>query len=691
VGRGIGIVVAFVLLLGVLIVTFAGLFGSGHDLVREFERARRLQDLDAASGSLSSLLERARSEADAVAGDALVSGLLTAADADQRASAVTTVDLGRFARSAVAVSVVRGGATLASYRSDGFPPVAGPDDIFAREHADPLLERTQGMGVGEVAAVLVRGRAGGQVLRVASPRGQESVVVVELDATAVVEGLRAAAGGGSLALLDSRGLPVGDEAGVDLADPVATTLDATSERGSVNRAELRGESVVAFVTVRGTDRAGGWRIVAKTPLSESAQGFTRDLRNKILLAAIAFGVILVIALSTARLQARQAASQEREAYLRRSLDETAQNEHFLQSLFDAITDVVVVQDSSYRIIRANRVAKKLYGEDMIGRACYQVYRGASSNAKCKGCPADKTTASREPIQVEMRDPRTDEVWQIANFPVLDERGNVKMIVEHARNVTAARRLEQQLVQSEKLSTLGEMAAGIAHEINNPIGVISMFAQLLAEDVKDASEEAREKVKTIEQHAEQVGSIVKDLLRFARKGTGERTRVDARSVVERALGIVEHHKSRGEVQVVKELPADAVWLMGEEGPLAQVVLNLALNGVQAMQGKGTLTVSVASVAGDAAPPPGTAAGEGPPATGPRVRIAVKDTGPGIPPKLMRKIFEPFFTTKPPGQGTGLGLSLSFGIVHREHQGTIWVDSAEGKGATFTIEVPAAPAP
>src|SRR5581483_6376170 len=157
---------------------------------------------------------------------------------------------------------------------------------------------------------------------------------------------------------------------------------------------------------------------------------------------------------------------------------------------------------------------------IVGRACYEVYRGQKTNARCKDCPVDRTVMVNEPVHVTMRDPRTDEVWQIANYPVLDEHGQVKAVVEHARNITDTRRLEQQLVQTEKLSTLGEMAAGVAHEINNPIGVISMFAQLLSEDVKDVSPEAYEKVKTIENHAEHVGTIVKDLLRFARKSAGE---------------------------------------------------------------------------------------------------------------------------------------------------------------------------
>lgn len=257
---------------------------------------------------------------------------------------------------------------------------------------------------------------------------------------------------------------------------------------------------------------------------------------------------------------------------------------------------------------------------------------------------------------------------------------------------SARRIEQrhmreQLLISDRMASVGTLAAGVAHEINNPIGVISMFAQLLSEEVKDTAPDAYEKARTIEKHAEQVGSIVKDLLRFSRKSTGEHAPLDARAAIERALGIVEHQKMLREVQLVKELPSDPVMVVGDEGPLAQVVLNLTLNAVQAMEGKGTLTISAKRVP-ETAVAPGIAAGEGGALGGERVWIQVRDTGPGIEARNLKKIFEPFFTTKPAGQGTGLGLSVSFGIVTRDHGGRMWVASEAGKGALFTVELPAA---
>jgi PAS domain S-box-containing protein len=688
-----GVAAAFLLLFAVVVVTFVAFFGRTSDVLRIRERDERLQSLDTAASRLGALVEAARSDAETVAKDPLVSAYLDPRPLQPidfgpgaaRAMAVPPLDLGRFVNGPVkAVTISLRGEPPVTQSADGLPPVAGPADPFEADSLDPLVERARlTTFLGGFAAALVGARDHPR-LRVALPRGQSGAVVsVEVDAAAVVDALRVATGGGEVALLDRQGRSASDI----LADaPAVSIAKRTDHPASQNWADLEGDAVIVSVPVRGTEAAEAWRLVARSPLAASAQEIRKQLRTMILGLGVTVALILTIVLFLVRLRVREAASREREEAARRSLDETAQNERFLQSLFDAITDVVVVQDANYTIIRANRVAKKIYGAEMVGRKCYEVYRGKPSNAKCRNCPADATVKSHGPSHVAMRDPRTDEVWEIANFPVLDEKGSVKAVVEHARNVTETRRLEQHLVQSEKLSTLGEMAAGVAHEINNPIGVISMFAQLLSEEAKSLSPEAAEKAKTIEQHAEHVGSIVKDLLRFARKSTGERAPVDARAVIERALSIVEHQKMLREVEVEKDLPSEPAVVLGEEGPLAQVVLNLMLNAVQAMEGKGVLTVSVKKV-GYYDVAPGIAAGEDPAPKGERVWIQVRDTGPGIAQKNLRRIFEPFFTTKPAGQGTGLGLSVSFGIVSRDHHGTIWVASEEGKGALFTVELPA----
>ncbi|MBI3724827.1 hypothetical protein HY251_12860 [bacterium] len=577
-GRATGIVIAFLTLFSLLAVLFVLLFRSSRGSLLDEECKKRLRELETAAGDLSSLLDAARNEADSIASERVVSDLFAAQDEAARARALVLVDFPRFATRCVAVELASGTRRLAVYRRDGLPALPGPLDAFAQDEVDPLLARAQKTPLGDVAAALARGSNGGARLRVAVRRGKDSIVVVELEASKQVGLARAAAQGGELALFDGRAAPVGDA----LADPgllrsIPSFMEALKRYGS--SARIDGESVLAVVDVRGADRAGGWRLVARAPLDASARGMSEGLLKTLALASLAMGSVLAIALFTARSHVREAASREREGYLQRSLDE----------------------------------------------------------------------------------------------------------------MTKTRRLEQQLVQSEKLSTLGEMAAGVAHEINNPIGVISMFAQLLSEESKEKAPESYEKLRTIEQQAEHVGSIVKDLLRFSRKSTGERVPTDCRIVVERALAIVENQKMLRDVKLVRELGSEPAVVLGEEGPLAQVVLNLAVNAVHAMDGRGTLRVSVGRVDALAPPPPGTPAGDASPELpgGARVRIAVQDTGPGIEPRHLGRIFEPFYTTKPAGKGTGLGLSVSFGIVHRDHHGAIWVDSKEGQGALFTVELPAAP--
>lgn len=279
-------------------------------------------------------------------------------------------------------------------------------------------------------------------------------------------------------------------------------------------------------------------------------------------------------------------------------------------------------------------------------------------------------------------------WQVLRWPMPSGA------VEYARDVTETKRLQAQLIQSEKLSTLGEMAAGIAHEINNPIAIVSMFAQLLQEEVREAlgpAAPALEKLQAIEAQAAAAGEIVQSMLRFSRKSEGTKQRLDVRASIERALAVVEHRKVLHDVRLERALDVDpAPEVDGDEGQLAQVVLNLVVNAAHAMRGRGgTVRVAVTRAGEEDPYPSGRPFGEvaGNPD---RVRVSVSDAGHGIAGDVLERMFEPFYTTKPVGEGTGLGLSVSFAIV-RDHGGCMWVDTRLGEGTTFTIDLPAAGAP
>ena len=242
--------------------------------------------------------------------------------------------------------------------------------------------------------------------------------------------------------------------------------------------------------------------------------------------------------------------------------------------------------------------------------------------------------------------------------------------ELAQAMAQLRAAQQQLIQSEKLSAVGQLTAGIVHDVKNPLAIIRGLAEL-REDDPDLDEANRTNLAIIRENVKRASRIVSDLMTFARQSEVEVLEGDLRATVETVLRLTNYMAREARVDVHPELPATAVIATYDPRLLEQVLVNLIQNAIQAMPQGGRLTVRVAQ-------------------TGETATVAVQDTGTGIAPEVLGRIFDPFFTTKPAGQGTGLGLSVSYGIVAR-HGGQIEVDSAPGQGATFTIRLPLQPPP
>jgi signal transduction histidine kinase len=230
--------------------------------------------------------------------------------------------------------------------------------------------------------------------------------------------------------------------------------------------------------------------------------------------------------------------------------------------------------------------------------------------------------------------------------------------------------QQQLVQSEKLASVGQLSAGIVHDVKNPLGVIKGVAEELLEDKAPGSPE-HESLQVIRDNASRANAIVTDMLTFARQTPPAMIRRDLRETVEGSLRLTNYMLRKGKVELDLQLPPDPVTLTFDSQQLQQVIINLVQNAVQAMPDGGRLGVHLKRDDGVAV-------------------IEIKDTGSGIPPEHLARVFDPFFTTKPEGQGTGMGLSVSYGIISRHH-GTIHVSSQPGEGALFTIRLPMQAAP
>lgn len=263
------------------------------------------------------------------------------------------------------------------------------------------------------------------------------------------------------------------------------------------------------------------------------------------------------------------------------------------------------------------------------------------------------------FDVSVKTDSHDEVAQLAaSFNTM--AGNLRERESRLREANA------QLLQSEKMAAIGQLSAGLAHEVKNPLAGILGYAQLTRRSLTDPEVIARN-LDIIERETRRCTDIISNLMRFARQEPGERIATDVNVAVARAIALVDHQLGLHKVRIEKALQAGLPLISCNTNQLQQVVMNLLINAQQVMEPAGG-TVHVRTRMNDA-----------------DLIIEVDDTGPGVPPEMRARIFDPFFTTKPAGQGTGLGLSVSYGLI-RDHGGDIRVSDAPGGGARFTISLP-----
>ncbi len=233
------------------------------------------------------------------------------------------------------------------------------------------------------------------------------------------------------------------------------------------------------------------------------------------------------------------------------------------------------------------------------------------------------------------------------------------------DITDRSELESRLVQADKLSSIGLLAAGVAHEVNTPLAVISTYAQMLAKQVS-GDEQKSKLLEKIAKQTFRASEIVNSLLNFSRTSSTEFVDVEINRIIRETVSLIEHQLQKASVRVEFSLDDSLPKLKGNAGKLQQVLLNLFLNARDAMPEGGILAVRTW-------------------ASGTSVFTEIADSGMGIAPEHLARIYDPFFTTKAPKKGTGLGLSVTYGIV-REHGGTMEVQSQVGSGTRFTIELP-----
>jgi len=357
-------------------------------------------------------------------------------------------------------------------------------------------------------------------------------------------------------------------------------------------------------------------------------------------------------------------------------DAARERERFIRNVVESLREGVVALDQAGMIVAFNRAMEDLTRTSAaaaMGRPFLDLFPAARSGAF--RAPLEQVLrGEREGFTLEALEhegPGGSRVVQNLKASLLRQHGQPAGAVLLVQDITERVGLERAARQAEKLAALGTMAAGLAHELNNPIGIISSRIEIMLLDVEAQPVQVQfaEDLRVLHRHAQRVARIAQGLLSFSRQPSGRRGPVDLNHLVEETLLLIEQPMGKQGVTVKRRLAPDLPPLWGDANTLQQVVLNLLTNARDAVSGGGEIMVETLFQPGE----PDT------------VRLRVKDTGPGIPPEALPRIFEPFFTTK--SNGTGLGLAITYGIV-REHQGTVDVESRPDEGTTFILTLPVA---
>jgi two-component system NtrC family sensor kinase len=371
-----------------------------------------------------------------------------------------------------------------------------------------------------------------------------------------------------------------------------------------------------------------------------------------------------IALEHARLY------QQLEGMVTERTRELDQQRRFVEVVLEQLPLGVFVLDPSRRIVRVNGEGARLFGEVALeGNALGDVLPVAEPFVE-EALAATRISTTTQEL-TGPGEPRALRLTVAPFEPVAGAGGHAVLMVE---DVTRAKQLERQMLLTERLTTAGRLAAGVAHELNNPLATIAGCAESLQARLREGEGDRVPELGDfprylglIEEETYRCKEITSSLLQFVREPGSRRAPTDLNTVIVKTVELLSHQSRYAVSDIVPELDPDLPTVVVNEGQLRQVFLGLAANALDAMEGRGRLTVRSRERRG-------------------HVEIEFEDEGPGIPEEILGRIFDPFFTTKPPGQGTGLGLAIAQGIA-ADHDGRIEVASRVGKGSTFRVVLPA----
>lgn len=365
---------------------------------------------------------------------------------------------------------------------------------------------------------------------------------------------------------------------------------------------------------------------------------------------------------------------------REAAQQLQKSKTMLQGVFDGILEPLIMLDKDMQIKVLNKAAKQYYQiseyHEVVGCRCYEVFRGRSS--PCEACEIPAAILVGDAINFRRKGfMNPGRLEQLFVYPLKGDDDKTSAAIIHISDITEATLMQKQLLQSEKLASVGELAAGLAHEINNPINGVINYAQILIDDAKDQAYGAGIPDKILKE-AERIASIVKNLLSFARETEDKPRPAAVHNIIADALELVDKQINKDGIRLGVDVPDDLPAVNVNSQKIQQVIMNLLSNARYALNQKypGFHKNKLLQIEGEILEAAGRKFS----------RITIHDKGAGIPAEIIDKICDPFFSTKPQGKGTGLGLSISYGIV-RDHGGRLSFESKEGEYTKAIVDLPA----
>jgi two-component system NtrC family sensor kinase len=353
--------------------------------------------------------------------------------------------------------------------------------------------------------------------------------------------------------------------------------------------------------------------------------------------------------------------------------DVARSRNILRGLFDNLPDLIYVIDRDYRIIAVNMALSRkirIPPKDIVGETCYKALH--KGRRPCKDCRILETFKSGHVTKRSKWETGSDRdafEWEISSYPIYDEMGCISQVILVERDLTERHRMELMVSQSEKMAAVGQLAAGFAHEIYNPLTVVLANSQILMREIP-AEDDWRDLLKRINNAGEQALETVRNLLDFARMETLDLQPTDVNSTIEKALALADHLARAENIRIVFSPHTDLPLLPASASNLQSVWFNLILNSFDAIEPETGLIEITTALENQ------------------NIVVRITDNGRGIPRERIPRIFDPFYTTKEPGRGTGLGLSICHRIV-KQHGGMIEASSTENNGSVFTVRLPVFP--